>query len=63
MITEEEYENTLNDNLELIDWAANNMNWGEVKEFAKKIKEADPILEDAFEECWRNGEREIIEAE
>ena len=59
----EEYEYTLNDNLELIDWAANNMNWSEVKEFAKKIKEADPILEDAFEECWRNGEREIIEAE
>ena len=38
MITEEEYENTLNDNLELIDWAANNMNWAKLKNLLKKLK-------------------------
>ena len=35
----------------LNDWACNNMNWDEVKEFAKKVKE--PSAED-LQEMWTN---------
>jgi len=57
------YKITLEDDFELMDWASNNMNWTEVKEFAKKVKGPDPILEEDFQECWMNGEREVIERE
>ena len=59
----DEYNIILEDDFELMDWASNNMDWDEVKAFAKKVKEADPILEEDFQECWMNGEREIIEDE
>lgn len=56
---EEEYEFTMTDSYELKDWAANNMNWDEVKAHAVKVpaekKEPD------YQEGWINGEKEIVE--
>jgi len=46
------------DEYEIHDWAANNMNWSDVAEHAKEVigekKEVD------FEEGWCNGEYEIV---
>lgn len=56
---EEEYEFTMSDDFELKDWAANNMDWDDVKEFAVKAP-IEPIEPD-FLEGWINGEKEIVE--
>lgn len=59
-IYKEEYEITMEDRLELIDWLANNMNWSDVENIAEKIE--DNILrEKDFQEGICNGEKEIIE--
>lgn len=47
------------DNYEIKDWAANNMNWSDVKEFAVQIKVDLP--EPDYQEGWVNGEKKIIE--
>jgi len=46
------------DEYEIEDWAANNMNWDDVKEFAKQVPrmEAEPD----YQEGWINGEKEIV---
>ena len=56
-IFEEEYQYTLGDSAELLDWAANNMNWSDVEEYAIQIdtKSAD------FEEEWPNTVKAVIE--
>ena len=43
---------------EVEDWAANNMNWSEVKEFAFPLRVA-PMPD--FQKAWVNGEKEVIE--
>lgn len=48
---------TLGNNHELIDWAANNMNWSEVCHVAKRHSEPDPV---DFQEGWVNGDKEIV---
>ena len=55
----EEYQFTLEDNEELIDWATNNMNWSEVKEFAFLV--ARPKVD--YQEGWMNGEHEVVEVD
>jgi len=48
---------------DLLDWAANNMNWADVKEYAMPV----PIIMDPrdmdknHQEGWCNGEKEIVE--
>jgi hypothetical protein len=56
-IYKEMYEETLDDDSEIIDWSANNMNWSDVENWAiiVSIKDVD------FQKGWRNGEKEIIE--
>ncbi|MCK4706136.1 MAG: hypothetical protein KAT90_11690 [Gammaproteobacteria bacterium] len=44
------------DSYEIRDWAANNMNWDDVKVFAKRIKLA--VCD--FEDGWINGEYEVV---
>lgn len=44
------------DEYEIIDWASNNMNWSDVKMYARPSKDPDPV---SLEEGWRNGEKEI----
>lgn len=53
-----EFDITMDDEYELIDWARNNMDWDDVKEFAVEDTEPD---EPDFQEGWLNGEHEIIE--
>lgn len=45
---------------EISDWAANNMNWGEVAEVAVRVEDSDEV---DFEEGWANGDKEIVEHE
>jgi hypothetical protein len=42
------------------DWAANNMNWEDVKSAAKKVS-SHPMADEDYQEGWRNGEKEIVE--
>ena len=45
---------------EIKDWAANNMNWDDVKEVAKFV--SNKIMTDGdFQEGWVNGNKEILE--
>ena len=44
---------------DLLDWAAGNMNWDDVKHAAVKFDEPPPPPTD-FQDGWVNGEKEII---
>jgi hypothetical protein len=44
---------------ELMDWAAGNMNWDDVKEHAFRIKPRPDLTDDDFQEGWVNGEKEV----
>ncbi len=46
------------DNYEITDWAANNMNWDEVQEFAVQVH--SKTKPNNYQEGWMNGEKEII---
>ncbi len=55
------YKDTLplfEDDYEIEDWAENNMNWEDVKDFAKKV--ILPTLEVDYQDGWINGKKEII---
>ena len=56
-VYQEEFEFTMNDEDELIDWAQNNMNWDEVKQQAVKVSDGEIDWQDG----WVNGEKEVIE--
>ena len=45
------------DEYEIKDWAANNMNWRDVKPYAKKLPVAAQVVD--YEDGWVNGEKEI----
>jgi hypothetical protein len=55
----EEFEHAMGDDDEMLDWAANNMNWKDVEGFARvyKIATATPKQ---MQEDWVNGNRAII---
>lgn len=57
-IKQREYKHTLSDNLELLDWAANNMNWNDVAHAAILIR---PGRVD-FQEGWVNGPKSVAES-
>lgn len=44
------------DDYEIHDWAANNMNWSDVKDSARLISEGDCDYQDG----WVNGEYEVV---
>lgn len=46
------------DEYEIRDWAGNNMNWSDVKEWAVKL--ATPNKKVDFQEGWTNGEHEVV---
>lgn len=46
------------DDYEIEDWAANNMNWSDFNGHQVKIKDAEPP---DFQEAWVNGEKEVID--
>ena len=45
------------DHYQIVDWARNNMNWDEVREFAMRVNDS----ECDFEDGWVNGDYEIGE--
>lgn len=49
----EEYDYVMEDEEELIDWAQNNMNWVDVKEHAKQIKNEEDF---DYQSGWVNPE-------
>ena len=53
-----EVEYALNDECEIKDWAANNMNWEDVVLQAQIVLE---VREVDYQEGWINGEQEVIE--
>jgi hypothetical protein len=46
------------DEYEVADWAANNMNWHEVSKYAFRIQDAPPM---DFQEGWMNGAKSVAE--
>ncbi len=47
---------------EIIDWAANNMNWSDVAPYARLAVPA-PVLTDAEkQEAWMNGQKRVLQA-
>lgn len=56
---QEEFDYTMSSDFELQDWAAGNMNWDDVSEFAVKADVEQPPVD--FQEGWVNGEKEVVE--
>ena len=47
---------------EIIDWAANNMDWDDVSVFAKEAPRERTVLVD-YQEGWMNSDKEIVTEE
>ena len=63
-IYDKEYETTLQDDDELLDWAANNMNWTDVVDQAMLVPQTTQKLTPLeWQEGWVNGPKQIIEEE
>lgn len=48
----------LHDDDEILDWAANNMNWSDVEAYAVRLEL--PAVKVDYQEGWVNGERQIV---
>lgn len=61
---QEAFKETLNffetDEPEIIDWAANNMDWEDVEDFARRVVSGE---EPDYQEGWVNGAKEIVTRE
>lgn len=57
-VYKEEFDYTIEDNLELEDWATNNMHWNDVKRHAQ-MTEIGPDDVD-YEDGWTNGEKQFV---
>jgi len=55
-IYKEEYDYTLGDDYELVDWAENNMDWSDVESVAELVMSGDVDFEDE----WCNADKEIV---
>lgn len=53
----DEYSHALQNASTLLDWAANNMNWSQVKLYAVKLEVAEPVN---YQEGWVNGEKAVV---
>lgn len=61
-IFDEEYTYGRGHNEEILDWAANNMNWSDVAHGAVKLPQPEKQLTpEQFQEGWVNGKKQIIE--
>jgi len=47
-------------NYEVSDWGANNMDWKDVKPYAKMVTSPDEV---DYEEGWVNGDCDVVEVE
>ena len=57
----EQFDNIMADDYAIHDWAANNMDWADVKDVAKKA-EFNPLTDKDFQKGWVSGDYEVIEA-
>lgn len=57
-VLRKEYDYTMDSDDELLDWAANNMDWKDVKTFAELVPNKDKKVD--YQEGWVNGDKEII---
>ena len=55
-VYEEEYQYTLSSDAELLDWAANNMNWSNLEDYAIEVDKKGVD----FEQEWPNAVKGII---
>ena len=55
---EAEYEFTVNDEYELLDWAENNMNWSDVVSYAVEVEVSLRAVE--YQEGWVNGRSLVV---
>lgn len=55
---EGEFEYTMSSNFELLDWAANNMDWSDVSAHAVEVSAHEAV---DFQEGWVNGYKEVID--
>lgn len=61
-VFDEEYRTGMSDNDEILDWAANNMDWEDVKFGAKKLPQPEQQLTPLeFQEGWVNGDKRVVE--
>ncbi len=56
---EAELKCALDDDFTIEDWAANNMDWEDIKAHATRIKQEREMNVD-FQEGWVNGEKEVV---
>jgi hypothetical protein len=54
-----EFSICMNDASEIVDWAANNMNWDEVKHVAIEVRAHPLPTPEDFQEGWVNGDKEV----
>jgi len=55
----DEYEITMNDDFEILDWAANNMNWSNVAPYAIFVG-IEPMSDSEYQKSWSNAEKKVI---
>jgi hypothetical protein len=53
----QEYDLAMKDQSEILDWAKNNINWSDVRRFARQIKFAQLA---PYEDEWCNAEMKVI---
>ena len=59
---EKEYKYAHANNDEVLDWAANNMNWSDVADIAEKLLQPEKVMsEQQFQDGWVNGPKRITE--
>ena len=56
----QEYEYSLSDDQELLDWLQNNMNWADIAEHATKVERVHARPD--YEEMWGNADVEVLRA-
>ena len=58
-LQEDTYPLFLSDHYEIHDWAANNMNWEDVKPWAKRVVDHMPPAVD-YQDGWCNGKYRVV---
>jgi hypothetical protein len=60
---EGEFDFAMGDEMVLLDWAGNNMDWTDVADQARKVSSRAPLEPADFQDGWVNGDKEVVEVE
>lgn len=55
-----EFDYTIADDYELMDWAANNMNWSDVASHAVQVYTPPRLSDEQFQQGWVSGEQKVV---